>query len=119
MRSGGADGDSGAEADFDLVVYNEDGKDYSKLYDLDTLSKIIDIFGNRLIGDDNLDGNITISDATLIQKYVAGLTAFSDLQKKLADVDGDGIVTIQDATCLQKFLAKYTTGTGNAGKHLH
>lgn len=69
----------------------------------------------NLMGDVNLDGKITIDDATHIQKAAAGLITLSDLQKKLADVSGDGNVTISDATCVQKYLAQYNSGTGSTG----
>lgn len=56
-------------------------------------------------GDVNLDGEVTISDATLTQKYLAGLELLSDEQLILADVNGDGEVTINDVTEIQKYLA--------------
>ena len=60
-----------------------------------------------LIGDTNIDGSITISDATEIQKHLAELIQFSDEQLLLADTNGDGKVDITDATYLQMYLAEY------------
>ena len=53
-----------------------------------------------------MDNALTISDATLIQKYIAMMVDFSDLQLELADVDGNGTVNINDVTTLQKMIAE-------------
>lgn len=59
-----------------------------------------------VLGDVNLNGKITIDDATLIQKYLAGMKDFDDtVQLLAADVDGNGNITIDDATIIQKYLA--------------
>lgn len=58
------------------------------------------------IGDVNLDGNITIDDATEIQKYLANLIDFTDEQKMLADVNENGSILVDDATFVQKILAE-------------
>ncbi|MCD8026780.1 MAG: leucine-rich repeat protein [Clostridiales bacterium] len=55
-----------------------------------------------LIGDVDLDGNITVADATAIQKFVVGTLSLSDEQFKAADANGDGSVTVADATTVQK-----------------
>lgn len=60
-----------------------------------------------LIGDVNLDGKVTIDDATMIQKAMAELIKLDDTQKKAADTNGDGQVDINDVTHLQKYLAEY------------
>lgn len=66
----------------------------------------------KLYGDANLDGRVTISDVTEIQKYLAELADFSDKQLLLADTNGDGLVDITDATHLQKYLAEYDVVLG-------
>ena len=71
------------------------------------------------IGDVNMDGNITISDVTMIQRAAADLEQLTSGQKSLADVNGDGVVDVIDATCLQKFLAEFFDGTGNAGQLIY
>ena len=71
------------------------------------------------IGDVNTDGNITISDVTMIQRAAADLVQLTSGQKSLADVNGDGVVDVIDATCLQKFLAEFFDGTGNAGQLIY
>ena len=60
-----------------------------------------------LIGDTNLDGIISISDVTAIQRHLAELETFTDKQLALADTDGDGEINIADATWLQMYLAEY------------
>ena len=50
-------------------------------------------------------GQVTVVDATLIQKYIAGLVTLSDTQKAAADVNNDGSVSIIDATQIQKYIA--------------
>lgn len=56
-------------------------------------------------GDVNLDSDVNIKDATLIQKHIANLSVIDDLQISLADVDGKLGVNIKDATHLQKWIA--------------
>ncbi len=56
------------------------------------------------VGDVNMDGGIDILDATLIQKYVAGIVELSAEQKHLADYINDGDITVVDATKIQKFI---------------
>ena len=58
----------------------------------------------HIIGDADCDGEITILDATAIQRHLASLEtkAFDELA---ADADGDGEVTILDATAIQRWLA--------------
>lgn len=56
------------------------------------------------LGDVDMDGEVTIMDATLVQKYIAHLEDLTDQQKRLADVNGDGEITILDSTEIQKML---------------
>lgn len=62
-----------------------------------------------LLGDVNGDGEIAIVDATIIQKYIVGLTTLDDETLNVADVNKDGAVTVVDATLIQKFIAKLIT----------
>ena len=59
------------------------------------------------LGDVNKDGLKTITDATLVQCYVAGYYKKTDEIVKLADVDADGILSIVDATNIQLYTARY------------
>lgn len=58
-----------------------------------------------LTGDVNLDSEITIADATLIQKYLAGICDLSDVQLENANTENDGHISIIDATRIQEYLA--------------
>ena len=60
------------------------------------------------VGDVDLDGELSILDATHIQRRLVGLDEFSDLKEALGDVDGDGEVNILDATKIQRILAGYS-----------
>ena len=62
-----------------------------------------------ILGDVNSDGTVNVRDATEVQKFVALLTKFSDLQKLCADVNRDGIINIRDATAIQYIAAKIQT----------
>ena len=57
-----------------------------------------------LRGDADCDGEVTILDATAIQRTLAALSVTS-FDITAADADGDGEVTILDATCIQRWLA--------------
>lgn len=72
---------------------------------------------DMLIGDTDLDGHITISDATYIQRHIAGIPIPYTLNKTIADTDGDGTVTVMDATYIQRWLANLKSND-NIGKPL-
>lgn len=57
-------------------------------------------------GDVNLDGDININDATLLQKHLARIIELNDFQLALADVYEDGVVNIADVTTIQKMAAE-------------
>lgn len=59
-----------------------------------------------LIGDVNLDGQISIDDATLTQKFISDSATPSETQLICADVNEDGYVTIDDVTLIQKYVAE-------------
>ena len=58
-----------------------------------------------LIGDADGDGDVTILDATMIQRFLADLSVDS-FDEAAADVDGDGDISILDATWIQRYLAE-------------
>ena len=55
-------------------------------------------------GDTDLSGYISVADATLVQKYVAGIEDFDKLQLFNSDVDHDGEINVVDATLIQKYI---------------
>ncbi len=57
-------------------------------------------------GDVDLDGDITIYDATYIQRSLAKLEQLEETQNQVADADSDGLVSVLDATQIQRLLAK-------------
>ena len=59
------------------------------------------------IGDSDLDGRITIKDATKIQKHIAKLLTLDDVALVLADANNDAKVSVKDATQIQKFIAGF------------
>lgn len=56
-------------------------------------------------GDVKQDSKVNVTDATTIQKSVAGLIEIDSQQTLNADVDADSRVTVKDATTVQKFVA--------------
>ena len=58
-----------------------------------------------LIGDVNGNNKVDISDATMIQSYLAGIKELTPIQMKLADADCDSKIAINDATEIQRYLA--------------
>ena len=57
-----------------------------------------------LYGDVDLDGQVTVKDATLVQKYVVKNTPLTDLQKYAANVFDKDEINIKDATYIQKYV---------------
>ena len=55
-------------------------------------------------GDTDLSGYISVTDATLVQKYVVGIEDFGKLQLFNSDVDNDGEISVVDATLIQKHI---------------
>ena len=79
---------------FDRLV---NGK--TSLYDMtDRLAE------NYTVGDVNLDGTVSVVDATLVQKAVLSLEILSKVSNIKADVNGDGVINIVDATLIQKIV---------------
>lgn len=57
-----------------------------------------------ILGDVNLDGNVSIQDATLVSKHIVKLITLTDEQILAADVDHDGVINITDSTLIQKMI---------------
>ena len=83
--------------------------DQKALVTPETLEKLTDaettVDNIVLLGDVDGDGVVTITDATVIQRYLLSMGNLSDKQIKAADVDSDGEVTIIDVTLIQRYLA--------------
>ncbi len=63
----------------------------------------------KLLGDVDYDGSVTIMDATMIQMSLAQITKLTDDQFKIADTSKDTVVSIMDATLIQMFVAQLIT----------
>ena len=66
------------------------------------------------LGDVDGDGEVTIFDATAIQRWLADLPA-SQINETAADADEDGEISIFDATAVQRWLADLPSNA-NLGK---
>lgn len=56
------------------------------------------------LGDVNLDGVVSVIDATDILKYNVELITFTDEQKALADFDQNGTINVSDASEIQRAI---------------
>ena len=71
---------------------------------------------NALVyGDVNIDGDITVIDASDIQKYIVGLEELTADSKSVAEVDSDGAISVMDATSIQKYIIGLN-GYGKVGQ---
>ena len=57
------------------------------------------------LGDVDLDGKVTIQDATLMQRYCAEYVTLDNIQFSFSDADSNGDININDATTIQKIVA--------------
>ena len=89
------------------AAYDALTDDQKALIDDETLQKLTDaedaLASKTLLGDADGDGEVSIFDITLIQRYLAGVA--DEIDAAAADVDGDGEVSIFDATAIQRWLA--------------
>ena len=101
--------DDKADIEAARAAYNALTDDQKALIDEDTYKKLTDaeekIDSYVLLGDVDGDGQVTIVDATWIQRYLAFFT-LDFFDEAAADVDGDGDVSILDATWIQRYLAE-------------
>lgn len=81
------------------------------------LAECIDPKEDLIYGDVNLDGVISVVDATLLQKYVVNLVQLKTKDLLVADVDDDGIISVKDATSVQKYIV-HLDGYGKTGENL-
>ena len=59
---------------------------------------------SRMLGDVDGDGGISITDATVIQRYTVGIKTPVAVTSSVADIDGDHAVTVMDASHLQRWI---------------
>ncbi len=63
-----------------------------------------------VIGDANLDGDVSVLDATRIQMYLVQLETIEELGMAAGDANEDGDLDVLDATCIQRYVAKCDDG---------
>lgn len=110
----GAD-DGGDGNDFVLTTYLEAGQPYSyrtNYFDSeDGLSYTVVLTlesgtDDSILGDVDGDSNVTIMDATAIQRHIAKHLSLTEKQLEVADTDKDGKLSVMDATAIQRYVAK-------------
>ena len=84
------------------VYYNSEAYHYALDNQMDYV-----LLDGVLLGDVKGDGNVSINDVTLIQRYLAELETLQGIYLYAADVNQDGNVDIDDATTIQMYLAEY------------
>ncbi len=73
--------------------------------------KPIDETGAFMYGDVNLDGEIAISDAVLLQRVIAEESFLSAAAYANADCEPDGVLDLRDISLICRFVLE--SGTGN------
>ena len=61
-----------------------------------------------VLGDVDLNGTVTVKDATLVQKYAADMVTLDEVQLSVANVVADETVNVKDATAIQKIVDEIT-----------
>ena len=89
-----------------LVIYASSGS-YAYLYAILNDIDVIATDGTYIFGDANLDGKVSVSDVTAIQRHLAEFDTLYGASRLTADADQDGTVDIRDATLIQTVLAEY------------
>ena len=98
----------------------------AQLYGCDGFVSVFDQYGGgRLLGDIDRDDDLSIIDATMMQRCIASLREYPDddeiipegglwthSAKYYSDFDRDGERSILDATCVQRYLAGMTYPVG-------
>ena len=84
------------------------------VFSVDRITRFAVVAGADVVlpvcGDIDGDGELSVYDATIIQRYEAGMTVNSDAEMILhADVNGDGVTDVFDATYVQRYLVSMDT----------
>lgn len=106
---------SGFHVMVDGVVYDiKDAYEQGIVTDISPIAELDTVGPNYtggtaaiLMGDVDIDGKLTIKDATAIQKYLAGMLEHwtGNVQMSISDINLDDDTNIRDATAIQKKLA--------------
>ena len=60
---------------------------------------------DRVPGDVNGDEVVSVRDASVILRYLAGYDVAADVS--MMDVNGDGVISVRDAAAILRFCAGY------------
>ncbi len=66
-------------------------------------------------GDVNMDGELTVADAELIQRYIAETVGLNSTQRNLADFNEDGEISIADAVRIRQEIDGENTADLRSG----
>lgn len=72
--------------------------------------------GYVLIGDVDLDNDVNVKDASLIQMYLAKFATLNEKQLFMAETNNDNDVNVRDATSIQLYCANFTEENSSVGK---
>lgn len=93
---------------FDTYLKSKD--ETATVYTLYTLGKSTEVtVPNFKLGDVDGNGEVSILDATIIQRHVAQLEFIKEERLPYADTDKNGKVSITDATMIQRLVAQLIT----------
>lgn len=95
-----------AEQDRFFDINEIDFDDYPDLYEVWQRLDLGFCTAQRFLGDADGDREVTILDATKIQRGIAGLDSKNEIVATGADADGDGEMTVLDATRIQRYKAE-------------
>ena len=81
-------------------------KEFAKIPDnmRSYVSNIVYSDETAYVGDVNLDGEVDLKDAVLLNKCVNGSVTYNEIQKANMDCNGDGVISADDTLTLLKFL---------------
>ncbi len=91
-----------------MIIYGYEGSYAQKYVDEHMYSEDLNhtfVAIERTMGDINGDGTVNVTDATDLQKYLAGMITLTDKQLACADVTDNGSIDIKDVSYITKALA--------------
>lgn len=69
----------------------------------------VNIKGSKIMGDADGDWEVSVMDATTVQRHMARLDTLSEYRFIYADTTRDGEIDVMDATIIQRFIARIIT----------
>ncbi len=100
VLSGDYNGMATEQGFYALVAYDRFSESENSLYDM------ADAEPYSVKFDVNDDGRFSVSDASLIQKYLAEYDINESFVAKRADANGDGKISVSDVSLMQKLLSE-------------